>query len=357
MRKASLDFLQNLLTTPSPSGFERQGQRVWLDYAEKFGEKTYTDTYGNAVVTLNPGAKKSVIIVGHADEIGLMVNYIDDSGYIYVKPIGGLDANLIPGKRVSIQTQKGVVRGVAGATAVHLQSKGDGDKSLKIQDVFIDVAAKDKAEVEKKGVRVGDPMTFVDDFELLDRNHAIARAFDNRIGTWIAAETLRLIKASKKKLNVAVHAASCVQEEIGSFGAQMVTEALKPDVGLITDVGHATDTPGIDPRKTGKYALGAGPLLAVGGAMQLELTERLEQVAKREKIPLHREAAPAKSWTDADVVFKANGGVATALVSLPIRYMHTTVELTDLRDLERIAQLFAAFCLSLKENEVFKTKI
>lgn len=356
MRKQSLEFLMELLTTPSPSGFERQGQRVWLDYAKKFADETFTDTYGSAVAVLNPGGDPKVMIAGHADEIGLMVSHIDEKGFIYVKTIGGIDPQVVPGKRLTIHTKNGPVRGVTGATAIHLRDRENGDKPRQIHELFIDIGAADKAAAEKR-VRIGDPITFVDDFELMDENLALARAFDNRIGTWVAAETIRLIKESKKKVNCAIYAASCVQEEIGLRGSHMLTMTVKPDIGLVCDVGHATDSPGIDPRKHGLIKLGGGPTLAYGGAMLPELAEALETAAERKKITLQPKALPGGSGTDADSIFKVSGGVACGLVSLPIRYMHTTVEMTDLRDLEKIAELFAEFCLGLKKGQRFKAKI
>ena len=372
MRPESLDFLRRLLTTPSPSGFERAGQRIWLDYVAPFADSTFTDTYGSAVATLNPGAPTSVMIVGHADEIGLMVNHIDDKGFIYAKSIGGIDPAVVPGKRLFIHTRNPAhnakakpnpVLGVTGATAIHLRDRtGGDDKTRPLHELFIDIGAPDRKAVLKRGVQIGDPITFADDFELLDKNIAVARAFDNRIGTWIAAETARLLheKTSKKRgprLNCTVHATSCVQEEIGLRGSHMLTMQLQPTIGLVTDVGHATDSPGLDARKHGASRLGAGPLLAIGGPTLPEVTDHLEAIAAKHKIPLQRDATPGPSGTDTDSVFKVTGGVACALVSLPIRYMHTTVEMTDLRDLERIPQLFAEFCLSLKKDQAFKAKI
>jgi putative aminopeptidase FrvX len=358
MRAESLDFLKNLLTTPSPSGFERAGQRIWLDYVDPYADETFTDTYGSAVAVLNPDAPVKVMIVGHSDEIGLMVNHIDEKGFIYVRSIGGIDPAVVPGKRLTIHSKKGPVRGVTGATAIHLRDRSGGnDKVRQLHELFLDIGAKDRKAVETKGVRIGDPITFVDDFELIDRNIAIARAFDNRIGTWAAAETLRLIRQSRKKPNCAVYACSAVQEEIGLRGAHMLTMQLDADIGLVTDVGHATDSPGIDHRKHGYAELGGGPQLSIGGPTLHEVNEHIEKVAKTAKIKLQLEATPGRSGTDTDAVFKESGGVACALVSLPIRYMHTTVEMTDLRDLERIAKLFAEFCLSLKKGQTFKAKI
>ena len=357
MRPESLEFLKNLLTTPSPSGFERRGQRVWLDYAQQFADELETDTYGSAWGVINPGAGPRVAIVGHCDEIGLMVNHIDEKGFIWVSSIGGIDPAVVPGKRLTIHAKKGPVRGFTGATAIHLRDRTKDAKARKLHELFVDIGVKTKRAAEAK-VQVGDPITFVDDFELVDgKNIAIARALDNRIGTWVAAETLRLIKASKKKLNCSVYGCSVVQEEIGLRGAQMMTMNVRPDIGLVVDVGHATDSPGIDPRQHGYAKLGGGPLIAIGGPTLPEVNDRLEKIAKANKIPLQRNANPGASGTDTDMVFKVTGGVACGLVSLPIRYMHTTVEMTDLRDLEKIPKLFAEFCLSLKKDEVIRAKV
>ncbi len=356
MREASLEFLRRLLTTPSPSGFERAGQRVWLDYAGAFADETQTDVYGSAVATLNPGGTPRVMIVGHADEIGLMVNHIDEKGFIYARSIGGIDPAVVPGKRLAIHAAGGMVRGVTGATAIHLRDREKDAKPAKLHELFIDIGAGSREEAEGR-LRIGDPITFVDDFELLDENVAIARAFDNRIGTWIAAETLRLVRESGRTPACALIAASAVQEEIGLRGSHMLAERLRPDIALVTDVGHATDSPGIDARQHGATKMGGGPLLAIGGPTLPELVRELEATAGRHEIPLQRIATPGRSGTDADSVFMAGGGIATGLVKLPIRYMHTTVEMTDLRDLERIARLFAEFCLALEPGHRFRTEI
>lgn len=356
MRGESLEFLKKLLTTPSPSGFEREGQRVWLDYVSKYADETRTDTYGSALGIINPKAPTRVMIVGHADEIGLMVNHIDDKGFVYVVSIGGIDPQVVPGKRLVIHAKKGRVRGITGATAIHLRDRDADAKPRKLHELFVDIGASSRKEAEKR-VQIGDPITFVDDFELINENVAIARALDNRIGTFVAAETLRLIRESKKTPACAVYAASCVQEEIGLRGSHMMTMQVKPDIGLVVDVGHATDSPGIDHRQHGQAKLGGGPLLSIGGPTLPEVNAELERIAKARKIPLQRSATPGASGTDTDMVFKVAGGAACALVSLPIRYMHTTVEMTDLRDLERIAKLFAEFCLSLKKGQTFKARV
>lgn len=351
MRTESLEFLKDLLSTPSPSGFERYGQRVWLDYVSQYADEVFTDVYGSAVGVLNPGAETSIMLVGHADEIGLMINYIDDNGFLYAKSIGGIDTAIVPGKRLTIHTKKGPVDGITGATAVHLRDRsGDGYKVREMHELFIDIGADSKASALRR-VQIGDPVTFKDDFELIGKDLAVARALDNRIGTWAVAEALRLIKASGKKLNCTVYATSCVQEEIGHRGAHMLTMRLDPEMALVVDVGHATDTPGIDQRKHGEFKLGGGPIMSIGGPTLPEMNDRIEKVAKQARITLQREAEPGRSGTDTDHVFKVSGGVACGLVCLPIRYMHTPVEMGDLRDLEKIARLFSAFCLSLKKGE------
>ncbi len=356
MRRESLEFLKTLLNTPSPSGFERPGQRVWWDYAKAYCDEITSDTYGSVVGVINPQGDPKVLIVGHADEIGLMVNHVDDKGYVYARSIGGIDAAVVPGKRLTIHTAKGPVRGVTGATAIHLRDRDKEDKPRKLYELYIDIGAPDKKAAEKR-VQIGDPITFADEFEALDSNVVIARALDNRIGTWVAAEALRLVRESGKKPACAVFGASCVQEEIGLRGSHMTTLQVEPDIGLVVDVGHATDSPGIDARQHGLAKLGGGPILSIGGPTLPEVNEVLESLAKKHKIPLQRSATPGGSGTDTDMVFKVTGGVACGLLSLPIRYMHTTVEMTDLRDLERIAKLFAEFCLSLKKGQRFKAKI
>ncbi len=358
IRPESLEFLKLLLTTPSPSGFEAPAQQLWIDYVAPFADEITTDTYGSVVATLNPGAPTSLLVEGHCDEIGLMVNYIDDSGYIYVKSIGGIDAAVVPGKRLKIHGAKGVVTGVTGATAVHLRDKDkSGENVRKLHELFVDVAAKNADEVLERGVRVGDAITFADDFEMLTEHICVARALDNRIGTWVAAETLRTIKENGIALGVTLHAASCVQEEVGLRGAQMTTLNLKPDMALVTDVGHATDSPGIDHRLHGKVKLGEGPIMSFGGAMHPEMTKRLLAAAQEIEVPIQRDAEPGSSGTDADMTFKSSGGCATALLALPIRYMHTTVEMTDLRDLQRIVDVYVAFARSLNTGEKIRTPL
>jgi endoglucanase len=356
MRQTSLDFLRTLVNTPSPTGHEVRGQRVWLDYVKPLADKTYSDAYGNCVAVLNEGGSPRLMLAAHADEIAMAVNYISDEGFIYVRRMGGIDAAITKAQRVVIHTADGPVKGVVGNVAPHL-SKQEGDpKPPKIHDLFIDVGASTRKEAEKL-VRIGDPITLVDEFDLLRNNLAVARAFDNRIGTFAVAESLRLLKESKTKLTAEVCAVSNVQEEVGLFGARQIAYSLKPDVALVVDVTHATDYPTVSKAQHGDVKVGKGPALTHGGCNHPEVVARLEAVARVKKIPLQHEAMSATSGTDTDVIFWTRGGIASALISLPNRYMHSPVEVVSLKDLEQIPQLLAAFAQSLKKAEQFKVKI
>ncbi|MCE2884831.1 MAG: M20/M25/M40 family metallo-hydrolase [Planctomycetaceae bacterium] len=357
MRPESLAFLKELLDTPSPSGFERDGQRVWLAYARRFASKTWNDPYNNCFASFGPEGDgiPTLAVCGHADEIGLMVNHFDEKGFIYCKAIGGIDTGSIVGKRVqfrsSIPGVKNPVVGLIGATAIHLQDKSVEGKVRKMHELFIDIGAANGDEAKQR-LAIGDAGVFLDGFMHLSDDLVVARALDNRIGTWIAAEALRLVAERAKELKVRVVAVSTVQEEVGLRGAQMIARTLAPSVALVTDVGHATDSPGISHAQHGLFKLAGGPKIAVGGAMQPEVVARLAEVAAGLSIPLQRAATPGGSGTDTDAIF-VQGGIPCGLVSLPIRYMHTTVEMTSLRDLNRIAHLFAGFALSMKPGEQF----
>jgi putative aminopeptidase FrvX len=367
MRPESLAFLRSLLDTPSPSGHERAGQRKWLAYVRPFATSTWNDAYGNCFASLEPPGWNdhdpqraiTVAVCGHADEIGLMVNHIDEKGFVYCRAIGGIDTTSIVGKRVrfasTVVTPEGPVGdvlGVIGATAIHLQDRTGEPKVRKLHELFIDIGAAD-AEAARKRLRIGDVGVFCDSFEALSDDIVIARALDNRIGTFAAAEALRLCHAEHANLKVRVVAVSTVQEEIGLHGAAMIADSLRPEVCLVTDVGHATDSPGISHAQHGHFKLAAGPKLAVGAEMHPEVVARLEASAERQGIPLQRSATPGASGTDTDAIFLARGGIPCGLVSLPIRYMHTTVEMTSLRDLRQISEVFAGFALGLESRTRF----
>ncbi len=356
MREQSLDFLRTLVNTPSPTGHEVRGQRVWLDYAKTFAEETFSDAYGNCVAVLNKGGSPRLMLAAHADEIAMAINYISDEGFIYVRKMGGVDAAITKAQRVVIHSRSGAVKGVVGNVAPHLMREEKDPKPPKIHDLFIDIGAGSRQDAEKL-VRIGDPITLADEFDLLRNDLAVARAFDNRIGTFAVAEALRLLKESKVKLHAEICAVSNVQEEVGLLGARQIAYSLQPDVALVVDVTHATDYPTVNKTQHGDVKIGRGPVLTHGGCNHPEVVRRIEAVAKARKIPLQHSAMSSNSGTDTDVIFWTRGGIASALVSLPNRYMHSPVEVVSLKDLEKIPELLAAFAQSLKAGEQFKVKI
>ena len=357
MREQSLNFLRTLVNTPSPTGHEVRGQRVWLDYVKPFADETFSDAYGNCVAVMNKGGSPRLMLAAHADEIAMAVNYITDEGFIYVRKMGGIDAAITKAQRVTIHTRNGPVKGVVGNVAPHLtRTDDDKPKVPKIHDLFIDIGVSNRKDAEKL-VRIGDPITLVDEFDLLRNDLAVARAFDNRIGTFAVAEGLRLLKESKGKLAAEICAVSNVQEEVGLLGARQIAYSLKPDIAIVVDVTHATDYPTVSKAQHGDVKMGQGPALTHGGCNHPDVVARLESVAKAKKIPLQHEAMSSTSGTDTDVIFWTRGGIASALVSLPNRYMHSPVEVVSLKDLQQIPELLAAFAQSLKAGEQFKVKI
>lgn len=356
MRDESLQFLEQLVNTPSPSGREARGQRVWLDYVKPFADETFSDAYGNAVAVLNKGGSPRLMLAAHADEISMSVNYINDQGFIYVRRVGGVDPAITKAQRIVIHAKDGPVRGVVGNVAPHL-TKSEGErKAPKMEDLFIDIGVKSRKEAEKL-IRIGDSITLVDQFELLRNDLAVGRAFDNRVGTFAVAEALRRLHKEKDKLNAEVLAVSNIMEEVGLLGARQIAYTLKPDAALVVDVTHATDYPTVSQQQHGDIKIGAGPALTHGGGNHAEVVARIEKVAKEEKIDLQHEAVSNSSGTDMDVIFWTRGGIPSALISLPNRYMHSPVELVSLKDLEQIPRLMAAFGRSLKKGEQFKIKI
>ena len=357
MNERSLQFLETLVNTPSPSGHESRGLRVWMDYAGQYADETYSDAYGNCVAVLNKGGGPRLMLAGHADEIGMTVNFIDDDGYVYVRRLGGTNPAITKAQRVTIHSRKGPVKGVVGSVAPHLMRTETGaPKVPKIHEVFVDIGVGSRKAAEKL-IRVGDPITLNDQFELLRGDLAVARAFDNRVGTWAVAETLRLLQSGKAKLNAEVCAVANTMEEVGLFGARQIAYSLHPDIALVMDVTHATDYPTVDKRQHGDIKVGQGPTVTHGNCNHPEVIKRVEQVAKRLKINLQHEAISSTSGTDTDAVFWTRGGIPSGLISLPNRYMHSPVEVVSLKDLEQIPQLMAGFAKSLKKGDQFKVKI
>src|SRR6185436_14901691 len=285
MRENSLKFLETLVNTPSPSGHEARGQRVWLDYVSNYADETYTDAYGNAVAVLNKGGSLRVMLAGHADEIGMTVNFISKDGFIYVRKLGGVDPAITKAQRVTVHTKKGPVRGVVGNVAPHL-TKQDGEKKApKIEDLFIDIGVSTRRDAEKC-VQIGDPITLVDEFELLRGDLAIGRAFDNKIGTFSVAEALRLLREEKDGLKAEVSAVSNIMEEVGLLGARQIAYTIKPDCAIVVDVTHATDYPTVSQQQHGDIRMGKGPTITRGGCNHPEVVAKLEKVAKQQAIKL-----------------------------------------------------------------------
>jgi len=355
MREQSLTFLRNLINTPSPSGHEVRGQRVWLNYVEPYADETFTDAYGNAVAIVNKGGSPRLMLAAHADEIAMVVNFINNEGFIYVRKLGGVDPAITKAQRVTIHTRSGPVRGVVGNVAPHL-TKAEKKKTPEIHDLFIDIGVSSRKEAEGL-VRIGDPITLTDEFEMLRGDLAIARAFDNRIGTFAVAEALRLLSEGKQEFKAEVCGVSNIMEEVGLLGARQIAYSLKPDAALVVDVTHATDYPTVNQAQHGDIKVGHGPAITHGGCNHPVIVARLEDLARKHKIPLQHEAMSATSGTDTDVIFWTRGGIPSALISLPNRYMHSPVEVVNLKDLEKIPQLLEAFALSFKRGEQFKVKV
>jgi len=348
MQDASLSFLKELLEAPSPSGFEQPAQRVWREYVKQFADTVTTDRHGNAIASINPKGKPRVMLAGHCDELGFMVNYINDQGFLHFLPIGGHDVGIIPGRRVLIHTKNGAVKGVIGKRAIHLMTEDERkNPKPKIEDYWIDIAVKDKDEA-KKLVSIGDPVTYTVAYEEMRNGFAISRGFDDKAGAFTVAEALRLIAEKRKRLKAAVYAVSTVQEEVGLRGAHTSAFGIDPDIGVAVDVTHATDSPDMDKRKTGEVNLGGGPAIARGANFNPLVFDRLVEAAKKNNLPYQLEGEPRGTGTDANAIQLTRAGVAAGLVSLPLRYMHTTVEMLALSDVEQAAQLLSTFCLDLK---------
>jgi putative aminopeptidase FrvX len=352
LTKKSIDFLEKYLNNPSPTGYEWEGQKLWMEYLKPYVDTFITDTYGTAVGVINPDAEYKVVIEGHSDEISWYVNYITDNGLIYVIRNGGSDHQIAPSKWVDIHTKKGIVKGIFGWPAIHTRDSSK-EESPKLDNIFIDIGAKDKAEVEKIGVHVGCVITYPDTFQILNKDKFVCRAIDNRVGGFMIAEVARLLKDNKKTLPFGLYITNSVQEEIGLKGAEMITHRIKPNVAIITDVCHDTTTPMIEKKKQGHTEIGAGPVISYAPAVQNKLRERIIETAQTSKIPFQRMAASRYTGTDTDAFAYSNGGVASALISLPLRYMHTTVETVHKDDVENVIRLIYETLLNIKEGETF----
>lgn len=352
--KSSSQFLENLLITPSPTGYEAEGQKVWLEYISQFADKVESDAYGSGMGRIETSADvMTVMLEAHADEIGMVVQHITDEGFIYLNKLGGSDSTIARAKRVFIHGKKGKISGVTGNTAIHLQDKKNGGgKEPSWKDIYVDIGATNKEEV-LEAVQIGDPVTYAEDLEYLNDNIITARALDNRIGGFAIAQAMKYVKERKKDLAVNVIALNSVQEEVGGFGARMMSYRHMPDAAIVTDVTHATDTPGIDQREHGQVKLGNGPTVQHGGANHPALVTLIEETAGKREIEIQHEATSVRTGTDTDSIFYQRTGIPSALVSVPIRYMHSPVETASLQDLEELIELMAESILAMKPDQTF----
>ena len=359
MTSASKRFLFDLLSTPSPTGFEFRGQRKWVDYTRQFSNRVESDAYGTAWATLEGSSKKPkrLMFEAHADEIGYMVKYISKDGFLSVDRVGGSDAATARGRRVDILGDKGTVRGIIGNIAIHIREDRENEKAPKVHELWIDIGANSDKEVAQAGIRVGHPAVYSDTVEELGPHRLFGRALDNRVGGFIIAEVVARLSIAKKRLPSTIIAVNAVQEEIGGNGAKMAAHRLMPDVAIVLDVTHATDTPTVNMKRYGEVTLGGGPSLTHGSANHFEVVQRLINVAAKKKIPIQHESSSRFTGTDTDVIFTQQHGIPSALVSLPLRYMHSVVEMADLRDVESVIQLLVAFAESLTDKDEFKVRL
>ena len=352
LNEGSMAFLEAYLNNASPTGYEASGQKIWMDYLRPYVDEFITDTYGTAVGVINPGADFKVVIEGHSDEISWYVNYITDEGLIYVIRNGGSDHQIAPSKWVNIHTKKGIVKGVFGWPAIHTRKNGK-EEVPKLDNIFIDVGAKDKKGVEDLGVHVGCVITYPDQFQVLNENKFVCRAIDNRAGGFMIAEVARLLKENNKTLPFTLYVTNSVQEEVGLRGAEMITQTLKPNLAIVTDVCHDTTTPMINKKEEGYTKIGEGPVVSYAPAVHNLLRERILETAEAKEIPFQRLASSRYTGTDTDAFAYSNGGVASALISLPLRYMHTTVEMVHKEDVENVIRLIYETLLTIKPEDSF----
>jgi endoglucanase len=358
MTKPEKSFLFELLETPSPTGFEMPGQRVWAAYVESFADSVECDAYGSTWATLQGESEQIVMLEAHADEIGYMVKYITEEGFLYLDRVGGSDSATGRGRRIQIMGDQGVVPGVIGNTAIHLRRDSlSNEKAPKIHELWVDVGASSREEVAALGLRVGHPAVYAEGVSELGKERLVGRAIDNRIGGFMIAQVLKKLSAAKKKPAFTVVCLNAVQEEIGGYGAKMATHRINPDVCLCTDVTHATDTPGLSAPMYGRVNLGEGPSVTHGSASHPLVVGRLLEVARKKKIPLQHEAASRFTGTDTDTIYQSRDGVPSALVSLPLRCMHSVVEMAGYDDIEATIKLMTAFVESLKADDSFHQRL
>lgn len=352
MRKESKEFLEKYLNNVSPTGFETSGQKIWLDYLKPYIDETIVDAYGTAVGVINPGCEYKVVLEAHADEISWFVNYITEDGYLYVIRNGGSDFQIAPSMRCNIFCENGnVVKGIFGWPAIHVRTEKNPE--MKPDTIFIDVGCSSKEEVEKLGIHVGSVAVFEADCEWLNNKYIIGRALDNRMGGFMIAEVARHLAENKQKLPFTLYLVNSVQEEIGLRGAEMISRRLKPDVAIITDVTHDTHSPLYNKKQQGDCKCGRGPVVTYGPAVQNNLLQFIIQTANESNISIQRNAVSRSTGTDTDSFAYSGVGVPSALISLPLKYMHTTVEMVDEQDVEGCIQLMYQSVTKLNQGQTF----
>jgi putative aminopeptidase FrvX len=345
----SMSFLKEYINNASPVGFEASGQRIWLNYLKSFVDTTFVDPYGTAVGVINPDAPFKVVIEAHADEISWFVNYITPEGLLYLKRNGGVDHQVAPAQRVFIHGKKGNVPAVFGWPAIHTRLSNNENKEPqpKVENLFLDCGARNRKEVEELGIHIGAVVTYQEGFAELAHDYYIGRAFDNRVGGFMIAEVARLLKENKKKLPYGLYIVNAVQEEIGLRGAEMIARRIKPNIAIITDVTHDTTTPMVNKIIEGDVACGKGPSLAFGPAVHNKLLQVVQDVAEKSSIPVQLRAVSRSTGTDTDSFAYANDGCPSVLISIPLRYMHTTVEMLHKSDIENTIKLMYETVLTL----------
>jgi endoglucanase len=341
MDPQNLALLTTLVNTPGPSGYEQPVQRLFREAAAEIADEVTTDVMGSVTATLNPGGGPRIMLAAHGDEIGFQVRYISEDGMLYFGGIGGHDSVVAVGQRVYVHTASGPLLGVLGRRAVHLIENDERSKAPKLDDLWIDIGAADRKQAQQL-VQIGDCVTYAQEMAPLQGELYTARSFDNKMGVYVVLQALRLLKG--KPLQVSVSAVSNVQEEVGLRGARTTSYALDPVVGIATDVGHAMDFPGADKKKVGDIKLGGGPIITRGANINPKVFELLVSTAKELEIPVQIEAWPGGTGTDANMMQISRAGMATGLVSVPLRYMHTPSEVIHLGDIDNAARLMAGFC-------------
>lgn len=353
--KEAQNFFEELIITPSPTGYESAGQKVWKKYVSQFASKVESDAYGSALAKIETNSVvPTIMIEAHADEIGMVVQHVSDKGFITLNKLGGSDSTIARGKKVFIHNKKGTVTGIVGNTAIHLQdNKNGGGKQPAWKDIFVDIGVSSKEEALEL-IQVGDPAIYTDELEFLNDDIVTGRALDNRVGGFAIAQVLKNLSKRKKELKVNVMALNSVQEEVGGFGARMMSFRHMPDAAIVTDVTHATDSPGINNKEHGTITLGGGPSVQHGGANHPAVVSLIEETAEKKEISIQHEATSVRTGTDTDSIFYQKTGIPSALISLPLRYMHSPVETASVSDIRALIDLMTESLLAMEADQVFE---